>query len=100
MARGQKKAGLRVKHSASVMKNLDRRQKGMIIHRQPIPKGWFIWVRHAAKWQALLDLRFAREQDAIRAVASLTAAGLDCYNAMERAGVEVVKQVACTFLQW
>lgn len=69
---------------------------------EPQPTGWYIsvWIGERKQYQPLLDLRFLRLRDAERAVAALTAAGLDCYAAMKRAGLERVKQVACEFLWW
>jgi hypothetical protein len=93
-----KKLGLRVKHSATVAKVTPHR-----CHRttfQPMPEGWYVWVKVQSQWRALTDLRFVREKDAVRAAQSLTAAGLDTAMALKGAGVATVKQVATEFLQW
>lgn len=92
------KLGLRVKHSATVAKVTTNR--GYRNTFQPMPEGWYVWVKVQSQWRALTDLRFMREQDAERARQSLTAAGLDCAMALKSAGVEAVKQTACEFLQW
>lgn len=64
------------------------------------PDAWYVQVCVSKRWKALMNLPFQREQDAVRAAQALTAAGLDCQSAMERAGVLAVKQVATEFLQW
>lgn len=93
-----KKIGLRVKHSASVAKVVQKR--GCLVNYRPMPPGWYVWVKVQSQWRALTDLRFMREQDAERARQALAAAGLDCAMALKSAGVEVVKRIACEFLQW
>lgn len=62
--------------------------------------GWYIQVTRGGRWHALIDLRFARERDALRAVQSLTAAGLASHYALTKADPLTVKQVACEMLQW
>jgi hypothetical protein len=62
--------------------------------------GWYIMAMYAGKRQALQELRFARESDARRAVAALTAAKLDSVSAMTRAGAQRVLEIACSAMQW
>lgn len=93
-----RKIGLRVKHSDHVAQKTGKR--GMATRYAPVEEAWFVWVKICGRWNALTDLRFLREQDAIRAAHSLTAAGLDTDEKLKRAGRNMVKQVACEFLQW
>jgi hypothetical protein len=98
MPGGKPKLGLRVKHSDAVVK--PRVGRGRMVRYTPMPDGWYIFVAICRRWRPLLDLRFLRQGDALRAAAALTAAGLDSAGAMKRAGLAAVKQVACECLQW
>lgn len=62
--------------------------------------GWYIQTWLGGRWHALMDLRFARERDALRAAQSLTTAGMGSHHALSKANPLTVKQVACEFLQW
>lgn len=91
------KAGLRVGYYSCVV----RRKKGYAAEIvKATREGWYIEVLRSGKWLALMDLRFAREKDALRAVQSLNSAGLDTIIAINRADPITVKQVACEHLQW
>lgn len=91
----KKKVGLRVRYHDHVERF---GRNGEI--SEMVAAGWFIEVTTGGRWEALMDLRFAREKDAVRAALSLTMAGLDCLSAMKRAEPMTVLQVACESLQW
>ena len=96
--RGQK-TGLRVKWCENVAGyQTGGRQKNHVVAR--VPDGWFVQVLRASRWYSLMDLRFARERDALRAAAALTAAGLDTYQKLEKSEPLHVRQIATEFLQW
>ena len=98
MARGgrRQKSGLRVAYHDSV----EKLAAGGQVVRGRVGAGWYIEVRRIGKWFAIMDLRFARERDAFRAMASLTAAGLDADYKLRKSDPLLVKQVATEFLQW
>jgi hypothetical protein len=60
----------------------------------------WVWIPEMRRYEAIMDLKFVRERDAIRAVAALMQAGLGTHYAMVKAGGMRVKQVACEALQW
>ena len=68
------------------------------------PPGWYVCVQFKRGqylyWEAVLQLRFAREVDAVRAATALGQAGLDSAQRMKRAGAETVIRVAMEALQW
>ena len=64
------------------------------------PPGWYVEANLNGKWYAYLHLRFLREADARRGMASLTLAGLDSAKALHEAGPQAVQCVACKYLQW
>ncbi len=95
---------LAVKYSDSVRR---RQERGRRHHLPPtLPAGWFVWVktrnykRATDRWEAVEQLRFARQIDAQRAASALTAAGLDTQAAMQRVGGFTVLQTAFEALQW
>lgn len=95
------KTGLRVKHCENVARYTQLHENGGLAQLvAAIPSGWFIQVRISKKWHSLMDLRFAREVDALRAAQSLTAAGLASHYALTKADPLTVKQVAVEHLQW
>ena len=98
MSRGgsRTKSGLRIAYHGSVEKF---RAGGQVVESR-VGAGWYIEVRRVGKWFAVMDLRFARERDAARAVTSLVEAGLDTDYQLRKADPLVVRQVACTYLQW
>lgn len=97
----QKAIGLRVKHCENVASYTQPRENGGLAQLvAAIPSGWFIQVRIAKKWHSLMDLRFMRERDAVRAMQSLTVAGLDSHNSLTKSDPLTVKQVAVEYLQW
>jgi hypothetical protein len=97
----RQKKGLRVNYAENVASYRSDGRTHLRSHLDEIAgDGWFIFVWRWGKWYALMDLRFIREKDALRGALALTAAGLDCIAAIEKAGMETVKQVACEFLQW
>lgn len=100
MPNGKPKHGLRVKHSDCLWVTKNAKKNRGSHESRAVPSGFYIFVNVNGKWKAITDLQFARERDAIRAAAALTAAELDCYSAMMRADPLTVKQVACEFLQW
>ncbi len=95
----QPAAGLRVAHHAHAEKLKHRTgwKKQIEVARSA---GWYIEVRADGKWQALLDLKFARERDAVRAVQSLNKAGLHTWARLQKADPIHVLFVACEHLQW
>ncbi len=93
--------GLRVKWCENVARYTGaNRNSGSIKLVSAIRDGWFIQVSIGSKWHSLMDLRFARERDALRAAQSLTMAGLASHHALTKADPLTVKQVACEMLQW
>jgi len=95
------KTGLRVKHCENVARYTCASENGGLIKLvSAIPSGWFIQVRISKKWHSLMNLRFMREKDALRAAQSLTAAGLASHYALTKADPLTVKQVAVEHLQW
>lgn len=65
-------------------------------------QGWYIeaWLAHERQWKAIIDLRFLRQLDALRALENLTRHCIDNYQRLTKAGLPRVKQLACEFLQW
>ena len=94
----QRKRGLRVKHCENVASYTKSKMGNTL--KAVIPSGWFIQVWYGKAWHSLMDLRFMRERDALRAMQSLTSAGLDSHNALTKADPLTVKQVAVEHLQW
>ena len=90
------KLGLRIAYHDSVEK---LRVGGRKVFSR-VGAGWYIEVRWIGRWYAIMDLRFLRERDAVRAVQGLTAAGLDSHHQLQKADPLLVRQVACEFLQW
>ena len=90
-----KRAGLRVAYHDHV-ERLSNAKRVLAT----VPAGWFIEVLRNGKWVAIMDLRFVRQKDALRAVCSLTVAGLSSYHSIKRVNRMTIKQVACEFLQW
>lgn len=91
------KRGLRVKWCENVGQYT---QSGMHKLIATVPDGWFIQVWHCKAWRSLMNLRFVREQDAVRAAMALTGAGLDTFTALNKEDGMLVKQIACEALQW
>lgn len=103
MLRGPKaKRGLKVGHTEGLVKVQQTgwnrqysQQDGIYI---------YCWVHskeeHLKGWRPICGLRFAREQDALCAAASLTKAGLDCYAKLRVADEMTVRAIACENLQW
>lgn len=103
MRGGRTKKGLQVGHSHGLVKA----KGGSRCYRhsyEPQCDGWYIyvWMQVNGKggYRALLGLRFARQQDALRGMSSLTAAGLDCYSKLKDVLDSEVRQIACANLQW
>jgi hypothetical protein len=91
------KKGLRVKFCENVASYTAGKCHKL---KAAVADGWFIQVWYDKAWYSLMDLRFGREKDALRAAQSLTAAGLDSHGAINRADPLTVMQVATEFLQW
>jgi hypothetical protein len=98
MARQPK--GLRVKWCENVATYENRHGAGMHVIKQAVEDGWFVMVWISGQWKALMDLRFAREKDALRAAQALTLAGLNSVTALQKADPLTVRQIACEALQW
>ena len=98
------KKGLRVGHSDSVDKHVGFK-RGFNLYEQQ-PPGWYIWTwactntKGGHAWRAILGLCFIRQQDALRAAAALTAAGLDTFEKLRKADAMTVRIIACESLQW
>ncbi len=89
--------GLRVRYC----ENLGKYERGKSMKLVAAPgDGWYVQVWIGRHWHSLLDLRFAREQDALRAAQSLIAAGLASHHALSKADPLTVKAIAVEFLQW
>lgn len=93
------KLGLRVKH-CDLVANYGQGKQFTKQIKKATPSGWYVHCRYGNKWYAIMDLRFMREKDALRAAQALTAAGLDTHRALAAADPLTVKQVATEFLQW
>lgn len=91
-----RKRGLRVQYHDHV----ERLSRGAGEVLASVRAGWFVETFYSNRWHALMDLRFVREKDALRAVQSLTAAGLDSHGAIAKADPMTVIQLATEFLQW
>lgn len=77
------------------------RQKDVKYVKEPDGIYVYVWAgERTGGWRAILGLRFARECDALRAAAALTAAGLDTFKSLKKADVATVRRVATEFLQW
>jgi hypothetical protein len=90
--------GLRIKHCENVATY--KQDRGGYKLKEAVADGWFIQVMYGSRWHSLMDLRFMREKDALRAAQALTAAGLDSHGALAKADPMTVKAIACTYLQW
>jgi len=91
--------GLRVKWCENVAR-YTKPKGGLSRLAETVSDGWFIQVWICKKWHSIMDLRFERECDAVRAAQCLTAAGLGSHHALEKADPLTVRQVACEMLQW
>ena len=93
--------GLRVKYCENVA-TYEQIAKGDVSRkvREAHADGWFVMVRYGGQWRALMQLRFARERDAIRAAWALTQAGLDSITALKAADPLAVLEIATRYLQW
>jgi hypothetical protein len=89
--------GLRVKHCENVASYTAGKCHKI---KAAVADGWFIQVWYGGRWHSLMNLRFGREKDALRAAQSLIAVGLNSHGAIANAEPLTVMQVACECLQW
>lgn len=92
------KRGLRVCWCENVASYKSNGYRSLI--NAAVPDAWRIQVWRGGRWYCVMDLRFLREKDALRAAYALTVAGLDSITALEKADPIMVKQVATEHLQW
>lgn len=97
----REKTGLRV-HFCQNVATYEPVRKGQCARRvkEAYEAGWFIQVWHCGQWRALMQLRFAREKDALRAAYDLSRAGLDSATAIQKAEPLAVLEIATRYLQW
>ncbi len=93
------KSGLRVKFCENVARYSRATKRGHVL-QEASPAGWYIQVKICGKYHSLMQLRFARERDAVMAAQSLIADGLDTHAKLSAADGMTVMQVAVERLQW
>lgn len=101
-SKGADLRGLKVAY-ADLIREHERNGYGRLSNRFR-PAGWYIWAKffigRNLVWQAVGQLRFLREIDAMLAMRALVAVGLDSAKRMKAAGPQLVIQTAYEALQW
>ena len=99
MKRRKDKRGLRVKFCENVA-SYQSCENSCYVLQATAKDGWFIQAWRGGRWYSLMNLRFVREKDALRAAEMLTLAGMDSHNALSKADPMTVMEIGCGYLQW
>jgi hypothetical protein len=94
-----RKKGLRVKYCENLGTYIANGNGSFRIN-ETTPDGWYVMVSVCSQWRAMMNLRFLREKDDLRAAQALTVAGLDTHDKLREADPLTVKHIACEHLQW